>query len=199
MVTNKTSDTGVLYGAAVPLLGIGLCLPIIGCDSMRTALVLGLAGALALVLTVVVIGRVGHGLPGNIRIGLAAFTGAAMTILAGMAAALLPPGGNVPFLIVVPFVIPAAVLIADAPPVEPKKKMTRTLVEAIIMGLGFAALLCILGGVRGVIDKSVAAASMPAALHPLRFFASVPGVLILLALPAAVARRMYAKGKGEAA
>jgi Na+-translocating ferredoxin:NAD+ oxidoreductase RnfE subunit len=191
MALSKTPSANVFYGVSVPLLGIGLCVPLVECDSMRTVFGLGLAGVIALVLTVFVIARIGPGLPRNIRIGLAAFTGAGITILSGMALARLPLCGDAPFLAAAPFVILAASLIADAPLPEPKKTMARSLVETIVTGLSFAALLGVLGGLRVLIEKS------PAALNPVRFFASVPGALLLIALPALFAELVAARRKGE--
>jgi hypothetical protein len=195
MTVNKRTDEGVLYGSALPLLGIGLVLPVLACDSMRTALVLGLVGAASLVGAVALIDRIGVLLPRNSRIGLAAFIGAAITIIAGMAVSLLPPAGAAPYLQIVLFVIPASVLIADAPPAQPGKRPARTLIEAIITGLSFAALLCVSCMVRGLIDRGSAAASA----NPARFFATVPGMFILLALPAAAVRFVIARRRGVAA
>jgi Na+-translocating ferredoxin:NAD+ oxidoreductase RnfE subunit len=198
MPPNKATDASVLYGAIVPLLGIGLCLPLSRCNSVRTAFVLGLAGAVALVPAVIIVARIAPGLPRNIRIGLAAFIGAGTTIIAGMAAALLPTGAAVPYLTAVPFVIAAAVLVADAPLPEPKKKTARTFIEALITGLGFAALLCILGGLRQLIERSSSAASGGAAPNPATFFVTVPGALILIALAALAAESALARRQGRA-
>lgn len=198
MAISKATDAGGLYRATLPMLGIGLCLPLVRCDSMRTTLGLGLAGAVALALTVAVIARIGPNLPRNIRIGLSAFTGAGIAILSGMAAAHLPFFGDAYVPAIVPFVILAAVVTADAPLPDPKKKTARSLVEAIITGLSFAALLCVLGGLRGMIAKNAVAASGRFAVNPVRFLTTVPGALMLLALAAFVAELVLDRRKGEA-
>jgi Na+-translocating ferredoxin:NAD+ oxidoreductase RnfE subunit len=197
MVSSKVSDASVLYGACLPLLGIGLYLPLIECGSMRAALVLGLTGALALLPAVIVIARLAPGLPRNSRIGLGAFIGAGMTILAGMGVSLLRFVETMPFSAVMPFVISAAVLIADAPVPQLKKSMTRSAVEALITGLGFAALLCVFGFLRGLIENPGYRNPGSLSLNPVHFLATVPGALILLALAAFIADAALARWKGE--
>jgi Na+-translocating ferredoxin:NAD+ oxidoreductase RnfE subunit len=165
---------------------------------MRAALVLGLTGAVALLPTIIVIARIAPRLPRNSRIGLGAFIGAGMAILAGMGVSLLRVVEPMPFSDVVPFVISAAVLIADAPVPQQKKRMTRWALEAIVTGLGFAALLCVLCGLRELIEKSAFRNPGLLQLNPVHFLATVPGALILLALASFIADAAIARWKGDA-
>ena len=190
---------GIFSDNPVLVLMLGLC-PALGTTaSVQTALAMGIATAIVLVLTEFVVSLLRNAIPQKAVVTVSVLLAAVFTTIVDFQMAEHFPELQQSLSIYIPLIAVSSVVLCRVSDCASSEPMPAALCDAVGMGIGFTASLVVIGSIREILGAGTwyGLQVMPAGYQPMAAFSMAPGAFFILAFLAAAVNCKARRGDDQ--
>ncbi|HLV31178.1 MAG TPA: electron transport complex subunit E [Chitinispirillaceae bacterium] len=188
---------GIIHENPILVLALGLCPSLAVSTSLQNGFGMGMAATFVLACSNVIISSVRRIIPDKVRIPCFIVVIAAFVTMVQLIMKAYLPALDKQLGIFVPLIVVNCIILGRAEAYASKNSISKSLVDGIVIGLGFTFSLCILSIIREILgsNKLLGLKFFPG-YEPMTIFILAPGGFFTIAFVMAVVRYLGNRRKG---
>jgi electron transport complex protein RnfE len=184
-------NRGIVPENPILVLALGLCPSLAVSTSLENAVGMGLSATVVLMASNLIISMIKGFIPDKVRIPCFIVVIAAFVTMVQLALEAYLPALNKKLGIFVPLIVVNCIILGRAEAYASKNSPFKSLIDGLVMGLGFTVSLCILGTIREIVGSNkLWGFNVVPGFQPMTVFILAPGGFFTIALVMALIRRI---------
>jgi electron transport complex protein RnfE len=190
---------GILAENPILILALGLCPSLAVSTSLANGIGMGLAVTFVLACSNAIISLIRGAVPAKVRIPIFIVVIATFVSIVQLVLKAYLPDLDRQLGIFVPLIVVNCIILGRAEAFASKHNMLRSLLDGLVMGLGFTFALCLLAAIRELLgsNKLLGLLVIPG-FTPMTAFILAPGGFFTIALVMSIVNHLRAKSNGAA-
>lgn len=173
---------GIISENPILILALGLCPALAVSTSLQNGLGMGLAATFVLTCSNIIISIIKNWIPNKVRIPCFIVVIATFVTIVELTMKAYLPELDKQLGIFVPLIVVNCIILGRAEAFASKNNLVRSLIDGIVMGLGFTAALCILSTIREILGSNkLWGLKVIPGFQPMTIFILAPGGFITIA------------------
>ncbi len=195
----KELKRGIIDENPILILALGLCPALAVSTSLMNGLGMGAAATFVLVCSNVIVSIIKKAIPAKVRIPCYIIVIATFVTIVQLVLKAYFPALDKQLGIFVPLIVVNCIILGRAEAFASKNSIFSSLIDGIVMGLGFTVALCILSIIREILgsNKLMGLNFIPN-FQPMTLFILAPGGFLTIAYVMAIINHLRDKDKKEA-
>ena len=187
---------GLITENPILILALGLCPALAVSTSIKNGIGMGLAATFVLTCSNLIVSLVRRGIPPRVRIPCYIVVIATFVTIVELVMKAYFPGLNERLGIFVPLIVVNCVILGRAEAFASKNSLGRSVLDGIVMGMGFTAALCLLSAIRELLGSNkLGGLLVVPGYEPMTLFILAPGGFLTIAFVMATVNHL--RGRKE--
>jgi len=188
---------GIITENPILMLALGLCPALAVSTSIKNGLGMGLAATFVLCCSNVIVSIIKNWIPEKVRIPSFIVVIATFVTIVQLCMAAYLPALNKQLGIFVPLIVVNCVILGRAEAYASKNNVFRSLLDGIVMGLGFTVALCILAFIRELLGSNkLWGLKVIPGFQPMTIFILAPGGFLTIAFVMGI-KNYFSQKRGQ--